>query len=178
MPILNWVLISIYFSVLSHYWILSSSLKWKVYESLPLSDCSITECKRNTACVTYKLQIISLLFKIFSSEGHTRQNLEKQRKGLTWNALFSQLPTWACAFELESHPEHASSTCYFQLTSPVHPPRRFAYSFKENNLIEQAAEEVPIIMNCHTTRLLAKSKVRFFSPFPIPFILPFLPTHL
>ncbi|XP_063184688.1 prolyl endopeptidase-like isoform X2 [Chroicocephalus ridibundus] len=69
-----------------------------------------------------------------------------------------KLPTWACEFELESHPEHTTSTCYFQLTSPVHPPKRFAYSFKENNLIEQAVQEVPIITNCHTTRLLAKSK--------------------
>ncbi|XP_072188227.1 prolyl endopeptidase-like isoform X3 [Excalfactoria chinensis] len=77
------------------------------------------------------------------------------------------LPTWACAFELEPHPEHASSTCYFQLTSPVHPPRRFAYSFKENNLIEQAAEEVPIIMNCHTTRLLAKSKDETLVPITV-----------
>uniref|UniRef100_A0A672UM94 Prolyl endopeptidase n=1 Tax=Strigops habroptila TaxID=2489341 RepID=A0A672UM94_STRHB len=71
-----------------------------------------------------------------------------------------KLPTWACEFELESHPEHTTSTCYFQLTSPVHPPKRFAYSFKENNLIEQAVQEVPIITNCHTTRLLAKR----FSP--------------
>ncbi|XP_026701481.1 prolyl endopeptidase-like isoform X7 [Athene cunicularia] len=69
-----------------------------------------------------------------------------------------KLPTWACEFELESHPEHTTSTCYFQLTSPVHPPKRFAYSFKGNNLIEQAVQEVPIITNCHTTRLLAKSK--------------------
>ncbi|XP_027759380.1 prolyl endopeptidase-like [Empidonax traillii] len=69
-----------------------------------------------------------------------------------------KLPTWACEFELESHPEHTTSTCYFQLSSPVHPPKRFAYSFKENNLIEQAVQEVPIITNCHTTRLLAKSK--------------------
>ncbi|XP_025902034.1 prolyl endopeptidase-like isoform X2 [Nothoprocta perdicaria] len=69
-----------------------------------------------------------------------------------------KLPTWACAFELESHPEHSTSTCYFQLTSPVQPPKRFAYSFKANNLIEQAEQEVPIIKNCHTTRLLAKSK--------------------
>lgn len=92
--------------------------------------------------------------------------------------MFSQLPTWACEFELKSHPEFTTSTCYFQLSSPVHPPKRFAYSFKENNLIEQAVQEVPIITNCHTTRLLAKSKVRFFSLFPIPFILSFLPTHL
>lgn len=92
--------------------------------------------------------------------------------------MFSQLPTWACEFELESRPEHTTSTCYFQLSSPVHPPKRFAYSFKENNLIEQAVQEVPIITNCHTTRLLAKSKVRFFSLFPIPFILSFLPTPL
>nr|XP_021382131.1 prolyl endopeptidase-like isoform X3 [Lonchura striata domestica] len=69
-----------------------------------------------------------------------------------------KLPTWACEFELESHPEHTTSTCYFQLSSPVHPPKCFAYSFKENNLIEQAVQEVPIITNCHTTRLLAKSK--------------------
>lgn len=79
--------------------------------------------------------------------------------------MFSQLPTWACEFELESQPEHTTSTCYFQLTSPVHPPQRFAYSFKENNLIEQAVQEVPIITNCHTTRLLAKSKVRIFQSF-------------
>ncbi|NXC48620.1 PPCEL protein, partial [Penelope pileata] len=78
-----------------------------------------------------------------------------------------KLPTWACAFELESHPEHTSSTCYFQLTSPVHPPRRFAYSFKENNLIEQAAQEVPIIANCHTTRLLAKSKDETLVPITV-----------
>ncbi|KAL2306038.1 hypothetical protein Nmel_003939 [Mimus melanotis] len=70
-----------------------------------------------------------------------------------------KLPTWACEFELESHPELTTSTCYFQLSSPVQPPKRFAYSFKENNLIEQAVQEVPIITNCHTTRLLAKSKI-------------------
>lgn len=90
--------------------------------------------------------------------------------------MFSQLPTWACEFELESHPEHTTSTCYFQLSSPVHPPKRFAYSFKENNLIEQAVQEVPIITNCHTTRLLAKSKVRFFSLFSHSFY-SFLPPH-
>ncbi|XP_055672109.1 prolyl endopeptidase-like isoform X7 [Falco peregrinus] len=78
-----------------------------------------------------------------------------------------KLPTWACEFELESHPEHTTSTCYFQLTSPVHPPKRFAYSFKENNLIEQAVQEVPIIMNCHTTRLLAKSKDETLVPITV-----------
>ncbi|XP_064270496.1 prolyl endopeptidase-like isoform X4 [Passer domesticus] len=78
-----------------------------------------------------------------------------------------KLPTWACEFELESHPEHTTSTCYFQLSSPVHPPKRFAYSFKENNLIEQAVQEVPIIMNCHTTRLLAKSKDETLVPITV-----------
>ncbi|XP_050566001.1 prolyl endopeptidase-like isoform X3 [Cygnus atratus] len=78
-----------------------------------------------------------------------------------------QLPAWACAFELESHPEHTTSTCYFQLTSPVHPPKRFAYSFKENNLIEQAVQEVPIITNCHTIRLLAKSKDETLVPITV-----------
>ncbi|NWV58964.1 PPCEL protein, partial [Malurus elegans] len=78
-----------------------------------------------------------------------------------------KLPTWACEFELESHPEHTSSTCYFQLSSPVHPPKHFAYSFKENNLIEQAVQEVPIITNCHTTRLLAKSKDETLVPITV-----------
>ncbi|XP_077031954.1 prolyl endopeptidase-like isoform X4 [Agelaius phoeniceus] len=78
-----------------------------------------------------------------------------------------KLPTWACEFELESHPEHSTSTCYFQLSSPVHPPKRFAYSFKENNLIEQAVQEVPIITNCHTTRLLAKSKDETLVPITV-----------
>ncbi|NXN87515.1 PPCEL protein, partial [Bombycilla garrulus] len=78
-----------------------------------------------------------------------------------------KLPTWACEFELESHPEHTTSTCYFQLSSPVHPPKRFAYSFKENNLIEQAVQEVPIITNCHTTRLLAKSKDETLVPITV-----------
>ncbi|NXU58471.1 PPCEL protein, partial [Turnix velox] len=78
-----------------------------------------------------------------------------------------KLPTWACEFELESHPEHTTSTCYFQLTSPVHPPKHFAYSFKENNLIEQAVQEVPIIRNCHTTRLLAKSKDETLVPITV-----------
>ncbi|XP_032909586.1 prolyl endopeptidase-like isoform X6 [Catharus ustulatus] len=78
-----------------------------------------------------------------------------------------KLPTWACEFELESHPEFTTSTCYFQLSSPVHPPKRFAYSFKENNLIEQAVQEVPIITNCHTTRLLAKSKDETLVPITV-----------
>ncbi|NXN92569.1 PPCEL protein, partial [Rhinopomastus cyanomelas] len=78
-----------------------------------------------------------------------------------------KLPAWACEFELESHPEHTSSTCYFQLSSPAHPPKRFAYSFKENNLIEQAVQEVPIMMNCHTTRLLAKSKDETLVPITV-----------
>ncbi|XP_009955039.1 PREDICTED: prolyl endopeptidase-like [Leptosomus discolor] len=78
-----------------------------------------------------------------------------------------KLPTWACEFELESQPEHTTSTCYFQLSSPVHPPKLFAYSFKENNLIEQAVQEVPIITNCHTTRLLAKSKDETLVPITV-----------
>ncbi|XP_069708743.1 prolyl endopeptidase-like isoform X2 [Phaenicophaeus curvirostris] len=78
-----------------------------------------------------------------------------------------KLPMWACEFELESRPEHTTSTCYFQLTSPVHPPKCFAYSFKENNLIEQAVQEVPIIMNYHTTRLLAKSEDETLVPITV-----------
>ncbi|KFW01097.1 Prolyl endopeptidase-like, partial [Eurypyga helias] len=78
-----------------------------------------------------------------------------------------KLPAWACEFELESHPEHTTSTCYFQLTSPVHPPKRFAYSFKENNLIERAVQEVPIITNCHAIRLLAKSKDETLVPITV-----------
>ncbi|NXX89730.1 PPCEL protein, partial [Centropus bengalensis] len=78
-----------------------------------------------------------------------------------------KLPAWACEFELESHPKHTTGTCYFQLTSPVQPPKRFAYSFKENNLIEQAVQEVPIIANYHTTRLLAKSKDETLVPITV-----------
>ncbi|NXY89319.1 PPCEL protein, partial [Alcedo cyanopectus] len=78
-----------------------------------------------------------------------------------------KLPTWACEFELEPHPNPSTSTCYFQLTSPVHPPQPFAYSFEENNLIEQAVQEVPITLNCHTTRLLAKSKDETLVPITV-----------
>lgn len=173
MPILNWIWVFLFYYIVE---LCSNGLRGEVRQSLLLFDCFITEFERNTYCGAYKLEIISLKFKIFSSERHIRQNLQKQWKGLTWNAVFSQLPTWACEFELESHPEHTTSTCYFQLTSPVHPPKRFAYSFKQNNLIEQAVQEVPIITNCHTTRLLAKSKVRFFSVL-FPFSLFFPSSH-
>ncbi|XP_074674144.1 prolyl endopeptidase-like isoform X1 [Strix aluco] len=95
-------------------------------------------------CIMFLKIAGHLYLNVISFDSHSVQSIK--------------LPTWACEFELESHPEHTTSTCYFQLTSPVHPPKRFAYSFKENNLIEQAVQEVPIITNCHTTRLLAKSK--------------------
>ncbi|XP_068014970.1 prolyl endopeptidase-like isoform X2 [Melanerpes formicivorus] len=104
-------------------------------------------------CVMFLKKAGHLHLNVISFISHAVQSIE--------------LPTWACEFELESHPEHTTSTCYFQLTSPVHPPKRFAYSFKENNLIEQAVQEVPIIMNCHTTRLLAKSKDETLVPITV-----------
>ncbi|XP_071595566.1 prolyl endopeptidase-like isoform X3 [Heliangelus exortis] len=104
-------------------------------------------------CIMFLKNAGHLYLKVLSLVSHSVQSVK--------------LPTWACEFELESHPEHTTSTCYFQLTSPVHPPKRFAYSFKENNLIEQAMQEVPIITNCHTTRLLAKSKDETLVPITV-----------
>ncbi|XP_040984221.1 prolyl endopeptidase-like isoform X9 [Aquila chrysaetos chrysaetos] len=104
-------------------------------------------------CVMFLKNAGHLYLNVISFVSHLVQSIE--------------LPTWACEFELESHPEHTTSTCYFQLTSPVHPPKCFAYSFKENNLIEQAVQEVPIITNCHTTRLLAKSKDETLVPITV-----------
>ncbi|XP_009979929.1 PREDICTED: prolyl endopeptidase-like [Tauraco erythrolophus] len=104
-------------------------------------------------CVMFLKNAGHLYLSVISFVSHSVQSIK--------------LPTWACEFELESHPEHTTSTCYFQLTSPVHPPKRFAYSFKENNLIEQAVQEVPIITNCHTTRLLAKSKDETLVPITV-----------
>ncbi|KAM9609277.1 prolyl endopeptidase-like isoform 3-T3 [Morphnus guianensis] len=104
-------------------------------------------------CVMFLKNAGHLYLNVISFVSHLVQSIE--------------LPTWACEFELESHPEHTTSTCYFQLNSPVHPPKCFAYSFKENNLIEQAAQEVPIITNCHTTRLLAKSKDETLVPITV-----------
>ncbi|NWU42900.1 PPCEL protein, partial [Hylia prasina] len=104
-------------------------------------------------CVMFLKNTGHLYLSVISFVSHSVQSIK--------------LPTWACEFELESHPEHTTSTCYFQLSSPVHPPKRFAYSFKENNLIEQAVQEVPIIRNCHTTRLLAKSKDETLVPITV-----------
>ncbi|NXN23230.1 PPCEL protein, partial [Nycticryphes semicollaris] len=104
-------------------------------------------------CVMFLKNAGHLYLNVISFVSHSVQSIK--------------LPTWACEFELEPHPEHTTSTCYFQLTSPVHPPKRFAYSFKENNLIEQAVQEVPIITNCHTTRLLAKSKDETLVPITV-----------
>ncbi|XP_068256414.1 prolyl endopeptidase-like isoform X4 [Nyctibius grandis] len=104
-------------------------------------------------CIMFLKNVGHLYLNVISFVSHSVQSIK--------------LPTWACEFELESHPEHTTSTCYFQLTSPVHPPKRFAYSFKENNLIEQAVQEVPIITNCHTTRLLAKSKDETLVPITV-----------
>ncbi|KAM6406534.1 prolyl endopeptidase-like isoform 3-T3 [Pluvialis apricaria] len=104
-------------------------------------------------CIMFLKNAGHLYLNVISFISHSVQSLK--------------LPTWACEFELEPHPEHTTSTCYFQLASPVHPPKRFAYSFKENNLIEQAVQEVPIITNCHTTRLLAKSKDETLVPITV-----------
>ncbi|XP_064014458.1 prolyl endopeptidase-like isoform X3 [Pogoniulus pusillus] len=104
-------------------------------------------------CVMFLKNAGHLYLKVISFVSHSVQSIK--------------LPTWACEFELESHLECTTSTCYFQLTSPVHPPKRFAYSFKENNLIEQAVQEVPITTNCHTTRLLAKSKDETLVPITV-----------
>ncbi|OPJ72368.1 prolyl endopeptidase-like isoform B [Patagioenas fasciata monilis] len=104
-------------------------------------------------CIMFLKNAGQLYLNVISFVSHSVQSIK--------------LPTWACEFELESHPEHTTSTCYFQLTSPVHPPKRFAYSFKQNNLIEQAVQEVPIITNCHTTRLLAKSKDETLVPITV-----------
>ncbi|KAM4681378.1 prolyl endopeptidase-like isoform 6-T7 [Amazona ochrocephala] len=104
-------------------------------------------------CIMFLKNAGHLYLNVISFSSHSVQSIK--------------LPTWACEFELESQPEHTTSTCYFQLTSPVHPPKRFAYSFKENNLIEQAVQEVPIITNCHTTRLLAKSKDETLVPITV-----------
>ncbi|XP_059697168.1 prolyl endopeptidase-like isoform X2 [Haemorhous mexicanus] len=104
-------------------------------------------------CIMFLKNAGRLYLKVISFVSHSVQSIK--------------LPTWACEFELESHPEYTTSTCYFQLSSPVHPPKRFAYSFKENNLIEQAVQEVPIITNCHTTRLLAKSEDETLVPITV-----------
>ncbi|NXX10640.1 PPCEL protein, partial [Podargus strigoides] len=104
-------------------------------------------------CIMFLKNAEHLYLNVISFVSHSVQSIK--------------LPTWACEFELESHPEHTTSTCYFHLTSPVHPPKRFAYSFKENNLIEQAVQEVPIKTNCHTTRLLAKSKDETLVPITV-----------
>ncbi|XP_053167944.1 prolyl endopeptidase-like isoform X2 [Hemicordylus capensis] len=78
-----------------------------------------------------------------------------------------KLPAWACSLELEPHPEHTTSTCYFWLGSPVQPPRRFAYSLVENKLTKHTEQEVPITMNCHTVHLEAKSKDETWVPITV-----------
>ncbi|XP_048338875.1 prolyl endopeptidase-like isoform X2 [Sphaerodactylus townsendi] len=81
------------------------------------------------------------------------------------NSIHSvKLPAWACSLELEPHPENTSSTCYFWLSSPVQPPRRFAYSLAENKLTEQ---EVPIAVDFHAVHLEAKSKDKVWVPITI-----------
>ncbi|XP_067421178.1 prolyl endopeptidase-like isoform X2 [Emydura macquarii macquarii] len=104
-------------------------------------------------CVMFLKQCGHLYLNVISLVSHSVQSIK--------------LPAWACAFESESHPEYNASTCYFQLISPVQPPKRFAYSLVENHLIEQAEQEVPITINCHTVRLEAKSKDEILVPITV-----------
>nr|XP_020856900.1 prolyl endopeptidase-like isoform X3 [Phascolarctos cinereus] len=70
-----------------------------------------------------------------------------------------KLPTWACACQLDPQPQDSGSdACSFQLSSPVHPPRRFLYMLGKGSLYEQAEQEEPIVTDCHMARLEAKSK--------------------
>ncbi|XP_068795734.1 prolyl endopeptidase-like isoform X1 [Struthio camelus] len=126
---------------------------WQLFYALEEKTKLIDLEMFSNHCIMFLQHTGHLYLNVLSFVSHSVQSIK--------------LPTWACAFELESHPEHTTSTCYFQLTSPVHPPKRFAYSFKENNLIEQAEQEVPIITNCHTTRLLAKSKDETLVPITV-----------
>ncbi|XP_035176601.1 prolyl endopeptidase-like isoform X4 [Oxyura jamaicensis] len=131
----------------------SSMENWQLVYALEEKNKLIDLEMFSDHCILFLQNAGHLYLNVISLVSHSVQSIK--------------LPAWACAFELESHPEHTTSTCYFQLTSPVHPPKRFAYSFKENNLIEQAVQEVPIITNCHTTRLLAKSKDETLVPITV-----------
>ncbi|XP_019404919.1 PREDICTED: prolyl endopeptidase-like isoform X5 [Crocodylus porosus] len=104
-------------------------------------------------CVMFLKYYNHLYLNVISLASHSVQSVE--------------LPAWACAFELEPHPEYNTSTCYFQLASPVQPPKHFAYSLVENHLIEQVEQEVPITLNCHTVHLTAKSKDETLVPITV-----------
>uniref|UniRef100_A0A8D0GLA9 Prolyl endopeptidase n=1 Tax=Sphenodon punctatus TaxID=8508 RepID=A0A8D0GLA9_SPHPU len=104
-------------------------------------------------CVMFLKYCSHLYLNVISLASHSVQSIK--------------LPAWACAFESEPHPEYTTSTCYFRLTSPIQPPIRFAYSLVENNLVEQAEQEVPITMNCCTVRLEAKSKDETLVPITV-----------
>ncbi|XP_048698953.2 prolyl endopeptidase-like isoform X4 [Caretta caretta] len=101
-------------------------------------------------CVMFVKRYGHLYLNVISLVSHSVQSIK--------------LPAWACAFESEPHPEYNASTCYFQLTSPVQPPKRFAYTLAENHLVEQ---EAPITINCHTVRLEAKSKDEILVPITV-----------
>ncbi|XP_074845730.1 prolyl endopeptidase-like isoform X2 [Carettochelys insculpta] len=101
-------------------------------------------------CVIFLKHYGHLYLNVISLVSHSVQSMK--------------LPAWACGFESEPHPEYNASTCYFQLTSPVQPPKRFAYSLVENHLAEEAA---PITINCHTLRLKAKSKDEILVPITV-----------
>ncbi|KFW88829.1 Prolyl endopeptidase-like, partial [Manacus vitellinus] len=131
----------------------SSKENWQLVYALEKKTKLVDFEMFSDDCIMFLKNAGHLYLNVISFVSHSVQSIK--------------LPTWACEFELESHPEHTTSTCYFQLSSPVHPPKRFAYSFKENNLIEQAVQEVPIITNCHTTRLLAKSKDETLVPITV-----------
>uniref|UniRef100_A0A8C8S4Q9 Prolyl endopeptidase n=1 Tax=Pelusios castaneus TaxID=367368 RepID=A0A8C8S4Q9_9SAUR len=104
-------------------------------------------------CVMFLKHYGHLYLNVISLASHSVQSIK--------------LPAWACAFESEPHPANNASTCYFKLTSPVQPPKRFAYSLVENHLLEQAEQEVPITINCHTVRLEAKSKDEILVPITV-----------
>ncbi|XP_030413534.1 prolyl endopeptidase-like isoform X1 [Gopherus evgoodei] len=101
-------------------------------------------------CVMFLKHYGHLYLNVISLVSHSVQSIK--------------LPAWACAFESEPHPEYNASTCYFQLTSPVQPPKRFAYKLVENHLVEQ---EAPITINCHIVRLEAKSQDEILVPITV-----------
>uniref|UniRef100_A0A8C0H4N1 Prolyl endopeptidase n=2 Tax=Chelonoidis abingdonii TaxID=106734 RepID=A0A8C0H4N1_CHEAB len=101
-------------------------------------------------CVMFLKHYGHLYLNVISLVSHSVQSIK--------------LPAWACAFESESHPEYNASTCYFQLTSPVQPPKCFAYKLVENHLVEQ---EAPITINCHIVRLEAKSQDEILVPITV-----------
>ncbi|XP_072845530.2 prolyl endopeptidase-like isoform X1 [Pogona vitticeps] len=119
-------------------------------------------------CGHLYLDIISLPSNSVHSVKETMVYSSVERRGeikvlgstnVCWiSSTHSQLPAWACSFELDPHPEYTSDICYFWLASPIQPQVRFAYSLVENRVIEHIEQEAPITMNCHTIRLEAKSK--------------------